>query len=190
MSDTAVINVNLPQKEDPLAVLWRKHFSSMAEGDWNSVEAVSAHISKFYQLLVSDGLEGSRFSKLPDEILEMISSMPEHKERDVAPPASGIKDLRQVSNAVMPATNTNTPPSADSEATPITAWMTKTATELAAELAATMPGLGNGASRIGATPSPTEKKPPRALDSGPANVARSLLFSDGLVEDEGNSEWL
>ena len=186
MSDTAVINVNLPQKEDPLAVLWRKHFHSMAEGDWNSVEAVSAHISKFYQLLVSDGLEGSRFSKLPDEILEMISSMPEHKERDVAPPASGIKDLRQVSNAVMPATNTNTPPSADSEATP----MTKTATELAAELAATMPGLGNGASRIGATPSPTEKKPPRALDSGPANVARSLLFSDGLVEDEGNSEWL
>ena len=82
MSDTAVINVNLPQKEDPLAVLWRKHFSSMAEGDWNSVEAVSAHISKFYQLLVSDGLEGS---KLPDEILKKISSMLEHKERDALP---------------------------------------------------------------------------------------------------------
>ena len=99
MSDTAVINVNLPQKEDPLAVLWRKHFSSMAEGDWNSVEAVSAHISKFYQLLVSDGLEGSKFSKLPDEVLEMISSMLEHKERDVAPPTSGITDLRRASHA-------------------------------------------------------------------------------------------
>ena len=96
MSDTAVINVNLPQKEDPLAVLWRKHFHSMAEGDWNSVEAVSAHISKFYQLLVSDGLEGL---KLPDEVLEMISSMLEHNERDVAPPTSGITDLRRASHA-------------------------------------------------------------------------------------------
>ena len=118
------------------------------------------------------------------------AAQPSPTDSDTLSPVANAVAARKLSHAfgaetelpprapVTPATNT--PPSADSEATP----MTKTATELAAELAATMPGLGNGASRIGATPSPTEKKPPRALDSGPANVARSLLFSDGLVEDE------
>ena len=72
----------------------------------------------------------------------------------------------------------------DSEATP----MTKTAA-LVAELHATKPGLDNIARRVGATPSPTGEKKAPAPTPGPANVARSL-FSGGVVEDEGSSEWL
>ena len=99
MSSDSVLEINLPMEEELIAVLWRRHFSisSIAESDWNSVEAASAHVSKFYEELVNNGLEGS---KLPDEILQKITAMLDHRKCDVASPTSnGLLVLQQASKA-------------------------------------------------------------------------------------------
>ena len=60
-----------PAMEDPLSVVWRDHIRALTGPELASVNAVEAHIAKFHQRLVADGLAGS---KLPAEILDRIAS--------------------------------------------------------------------------------------------------------------------